>query len=131
MKRLLMIAFALAGSMSLAIAPASAAPASSFIASCQARGAYAICDAAGTAGNHPVTIVMHVRAVPRQSVSGAWAITCSEGLGAGSKSASFHGRTPINRILRHPYRHPDSCVVSADAQLSRHGHLHIWLTYTS
>jgi hypothetical protein len=101
------------------------------IASCRAQGDFAICDAAGNARHHPVTILVHVRATPRQSVLVSWDITCSKGLGAGSSSGQFRSGTPVNRKLHHPYTHPDSCIVSAGAQLSGSGHLHVWLTYTS
>jgi hypothetical protein len=112
---------------------ASAAPvgASRQIASCRAQGEFAICDAAGNARHQPVTIVVHVRATPRQSVSVAWDITCSKGLGAGGSSGQFHSGTPVNRKLHHPYAHPDSCIVSADAQLASGGNLRVWLSYTS
>jgi hypothetical protein len=35
---------------------------------------------------------------------------------------------PLTRTVHMPYRRPDFCSVSADAQLSNGGHLHIWLT---
>lgn len=133
MKSLLTVGAMVAASIGLMASPALASPAAGArtIASCKAQGEYAICDAAGTARHHPVTIVLHVRAYPRQSVQGAWSIVCSRGFSAGSSSGQFNGGTPINRTLHHPYRHPDSCIVSADGQLSHGGHLHLWLTYRS
>jgi hypothetical protein len=134
--RLLSLGFAAAASIALTAGAASAAPAAPAsaprqIASCRAQGDFAICDAAGDARHQPVTIVVHVRATPRQGVSVAWDITCSKGLGAGGSSGQFNSGTPVNRKLHHPYAHPDSCIVSADAQLSRGGHVHLWLTYRS
>jgi hypothetical protein len=131
--RLLSLGFAAAASIALTAGAASAAPASAprQIASCRAQGDFAICDAVGDARHQPVTIVVHVRATPRQGVSVAWDITCSKGLGAGGSSGQFNSGTPVNRKLHHPYAHPDSCIVSADAQLSRGGHVHLWLTYRS
>ena len=131
-KRLAVLLIAIAAAAGLE-APALAAPASTSrqIASCTAQGDFAICDASGTARHHPVAIYLHVRANPHQSVSGAWDITCAKGTGAGGSSGSFSGGTPINRRLHHPYKHPDYCIVSAHGQLARHGHLHLWLTYTS
>jgi hypothetical protein len=134
MNRLLIIVFALAASMTLlATSPASASSRRHpiRIASCRARGDFATCVAAGNARHHPLRIVLHVRSNPRQSVSGAWAMTCTKGTGAGGTHGQFHSGTPINKPLRKPYRHPDSCSVSADGQLARHGSLHIWLTYTN
>lgn len=133
MKRLLGLALATAASIALMAGSASAAPASHArqIASCRAQGDFAICDAAGNARHQPVTIVVHVRASPRQSVLVSWDITCSKGFGAGSSSGQFNSGTPVNRKLHHPYAHPDNCIVSADAQLSSGRSLHLWLTYTS
>jgi len=130
LKRLL-VALAIAAPIALLVAPASAAPASIQIGSCRAHGQFATCVASGNARHHPVTIVMHVKSVPDQSVSGAWSMTCAKGFGAGSSSGRYNSRTPINRILHKPYLHPDNCIVSADGQLAHGGSLHIWLTYTS
>ncbi|HUZ53451.1 MAG TPA: hypothetical protein VMU94_13115 [Streptosporangiaceae bacterium] len=133
MKRLLTLVLAMAGLFALLQGPALASPAGAGrrIAACTAQGQFAICDAAGNARHHPVTIVVHVRATPVQSVFVAWDITCAKGSGAGSSSGHFRSGTPVNRKLHHPYKHPDNCIVSADAQLARGGHLHLWLTYTS
>jgi hypothetical protein len=99
-------------------------------ASCHASGDYATCVAAGTA-KRPLVIRVHVSASPRQPVYVAWSDTCSKGFGAGSKSGHFTTTTPIHRKIRHPYRRPDSCIVSADGQLQNGGnHIHIWLTAT-
>lgn len=97
-------------------------------AQCRAHGAYAICGADGTV-NNPVKLFVHVRAKPSQSVTGAWDVSCSKGLSAAGKSGTFSGRTTLTKRLRMPYRHPDQCIVSADAQLSKdHGSIHLWLT---
>lgn len=132
MNRLLIIVTGLIASMALlATIPAAAASHSIRIAGCRARGEFATCVAGGNARHHPLKIVLHVRSDPKQSVSGAWDMTCAKGSGAGSTHGSFHSGTPINRALRKPYRHPDSCIVSADGQLKRRGMLHLWLTYTN
>lgn len=73
---------------------------------------------------------MHVSASPSQEVLVSWDLTCSEGLGAGGKSGQFNARTTVNRVINHPYKRPDSCVVSAGARLSGSGNLLVWLTYT-
>jgi len=95
-------------------------------ASCHAQGDYAICDASGTTW-HPLAVVLHVASSPGQRVSGAWDVTCSKGLGAGSRSGQFSGTTPFKKTLRLNYRRPDSCIVSADAQLGTGGSLRIRL----
>jgi hypothetical protein len=101
------------------------------ISSCRSNGGFATCVTGGTARHDPGTIVVHVTAVPNQSVSVAWSMTCDRGLSASSNSGEFSTGTPINRAVRHSLRHPDSCIVSADGQLSHSGRLHVWLTYTS
>ena len=112
----------------LAAAPASAAtkPHQVTFASCHAQGDFAICDAAGTTW-HPLSVVLHVTSSPGQHVSGYWDVTCSKGYGAGSKSGSFSGTTPLKRTLKLNYRRPDSCIVSADAQLGTGGSVRVRL----
>jgi hypothetical protein len=95
-------------------------------ASCHAQGQYAICDASGTT-YHPLSVVLHVTSSPGQHVSGAWDVSCSKGLGAGSESGNFSGRTPYRKTLRLNYRRPDSCIVSADAQLGTGGSVRVRL----
>lgn len=95
--------------------------------SCSAEGDYAICDAA-TTFNEPVILAVTVTSSPGQKVTGYWTDTCSYGTGAGSDSGSFSETTPFTRVIGHPYSHPDSCIVSADAQLSGSGSLHITLS---
>jgi hypothetical protein len=99
---------------------------------CRARGDFAICVAGGSV-NHPSSIHVHVTANPAQRVTGSWSVVCSRGFGAGSKSGNFHGRAgatshPLTVPVKMPYKHPDNCTASADAQLSSHGRLHVWIT---
>ena len=37
------------------------------------------------------------------------------------------GDDPFKRTVKMPYRRPDSCTVSADAQLGTGGKLHVWI----
>ena len=90
------------------------------IGSCSAQGQFATCVASGTA-NRPITITVTVTASPNQSVFVAWDAVCSLGTGAGSSSGSFTATTPVTRAISHPYYQPDSCIVSADAQLQAGG----------
>ena len=108
-----------------------AASASTTFASCSAQGDFATCVAVGTA-NSPVTITVTVTSSPDQDVfRGSWDTTCSEGLSAGGSSGSFTAQTPVTRTISHPYQHPDSCIVSADAQLQAGGNsVHISLSYS-
>ena len=85
-------------------------------------GDFATVIASGTA-KRPAVLYARVTSRPRQRVTGNWTIVCSKGLGAGSKSGSFAGRTPIQKRLRFPMRRPDSCTVSAGASLDRSGRI--------
>jgi hypothetical protein len=94
---------------------------------CSARGDFATCVASGSV-NKPTVIYAHVYASPNQHVSGAWSMTCTKGTGAGSKSGTMSGTTPLRHTLRMPYVHPDSCSVAADAQLSNRGTINVTIT---
>jgi hypothetical protein len=109
------------------------------IAHASVTGDYATTVATGHA-SRPLTIDVLVYTKPSQRVHMAWTMTCKRGLGAGSKSGSFDRSTiPLSITggtsptgvhlpwtihgLRMPMRRPDSCIVSADAQLQRGGRL--------
>jgi hypothetical protein len=128
MKRLITIVVAAAASFAVLTTPAFAATVHK-AGSCRAQGDFATCVTSGTA-DHPATIRVHVSATSSQNVTISWDMTCTKGLGAGGKSGQFTAHTPVSRVIHHPYAHPDSCIVSADAQLSAIGHLHVWVTYT-
>jgi hypothetical protein len=127
--RLTLAAAPLAALTLAASAPALASSAGHVhrVGSCTAQGDYAVCDASGSI-NHPRNIHIHVSASPDQHVSVYWDVTCSKGTGAGGKHGSFSGTTTLRRAVRMPYARPDSCVVSADAQLSSAGRLRVWIT---
>jgi prevent-host-death family protein len=132
MKRIIQRSLALpaAAGLLLAAGSASAATASRAYraASCTATGDYAICDAAGNA-TAPRRIFVHVTSAPDQSALISWDVVCSKGDGAGSKSGQFTASTPVRQLIPHPYVFPDSCVVSAGAQLSNGGNLEVWISY--
>jgi hypothetical protein len=90
------------------------------IGSCTAQGDFATCVASGTADG-PATLTVTVTSSPDQQVYVAWSDVCAEGTGAGSSSGSFTAQTPVSRNISHPYSRPDSCTVSADAQLQAGG----------
>ncbi len=85
-----------------------------------ARGDYAVATASGNV-DRPARLWVKVKARPSQSVDVYWLVVCSKGLGAGSRDGDFTAVTPVKRVMRMPYRHPDSCTVSASAQLSGPG----------
>ena len=97
------------------------------IASCRASGAQASCTVTGTI-RHPTIIRAHATARPAQHVTVRWSMTCISGKATGTASGSFTARTPVSRILPHPFRHPRSCTVTATTRLAKTGHLHAWLT---
>ena len=97
------------------------------IASGRASGDYAIAQATGEAKS-PRTIKLRVTATPSQRVSVAWTMVCVEGMGAGSKSGQFEATAPLTRALRKPSSRPDSCTVSANAQLSESGKVVVRIT---
>jgi hypothetical protein len=112
------------------IGAASAAGASTGIGSCSAQGDYATCAAGGTA-TKPVTLTVSVTSSPDQDVYVAWTDVCSQGTGSGSKSGSFTAETPVTRTVSHPYSQPDSCILSAAAQLQADGNsINVSLSYS-
>jgi hypothetical protein len=100
--------------------------------SCTARGQYAICVASGNA-TRPSTIRVHVRTNASQWMRVYWDVVCSKGTGAGSASGHFNvydrANTTVAKNISHPYRHPDSCTIAADAQLNRGSYLQVSNTY--
>jgi Ricin-type beta-trefoil lectin domain len=111
-------------------ASTAAASASTGFGSCSAQGDFATCIASGTA-TRPITIMVSVSASPDQDVYVSWSAVCSQGTGAGSSSGSFTARTPVSRVISHPYYQPDSCDVAAGAQLQAGGNsIHVSLTYS-
>jgi hypothetical protein len=116
------------GTMLAGMTAASAAPAAS--GTCSAQGGYAVCDAV-TTFTKPVSLSIAVSASPSQQVSVYWDVTCTYGDGAGSSSGNFTATAPVTRAISHPYSRPDSCDVSADAQLSGSGNLSIRLGSSS
>jgi hypothetical protein len=100
-----------------------------YAGACTAHGQFATCVAGGT-DTRPATLYVTARTHNHQRLTVFWDVVCSKGLSAGSKSGQFTARSPIVlHVLKHPYRHPDSCIVSADAQISTGNYLHIQLSY--
>jgi hypothetical protein len=110
------------------------------IGSASAAGDYATTIATGTATRpRTIEIVIYTSSTQR-GIDVAWNIVCTRGLGAGSKSGQFttgtYGKAPpsptggrgwwtIKGPLKMPMAHPDSCIVSADAQLSGSGSIKV------
>jgi hypothetical protein len=101
------------------------------LARCTARGRYAICDASGTTRSNPHSIRVHVKSShPGEQVYVSWDVTCAKGYGAGSRTGSKMAITTLNKKIKHPYKHPDNCIVSAGAQLQNGGSwVEVYITY--
>lgn len=126
MRRLITV-IALAASAALVGGPALAAGGHARTATCRASGAQATCTTTATI-RHPGVIRAHAIARPAQHVTVTWWMTCKSGKSSRSAMGSFTAKTPVSKILRHPFRHPASCKVTATTKLARKGHLHAWLT---
>jgi len=103
-----------------AVAATAIAASAGTIGSCSAQGDFADCDASGTA-NHPLTITITVTSSPDESVSVFWDTVCSQGTGAGTSSGNFTAKTPVTKVISHPYHQPDSCDVGVAGGLNGTG----------
>jgi hypothetical protein len=93
----------------------------------RSSGDFAIAQASGDVDN-PGKIRLRVSASPSQKVEATWMVVCSKGLGAsGSKDGQFKARAPLSKTLKLPMSNPDSCTVSANAQLSDSGKVTVTL----
>ena len=127
MRRLISV-IALAASAALVAGPALAAGApATTVAACRASGAQASCTITATI-RHPGVIRAHATSRPAQHVTVTWSMTCTSGKSSQSAMGSFTAKTPVSRILPHPFRHPSSCKVTTTTKLAKTGHLHAWLT---
>lgn len=122
MMKLKLVSTCLAASVLVAASAAGAVkvPGAKFGKPAKASGEFAIAQASGTTRD-PSKIFAKVTSKPRQQVSGAYSVVCSKGFGAGTKSGSIKGRTPLVRRLRLPMGNPDSCTAAANAQLQDGG----------
>jgi hypothetical protein len=91
------------------------------IASQHASGDYADTVVSGAVDHPEQQIAVRVTAIPNQHVTGNWNIVCSKGYGAGSKSGSFSGQTPLVHAMTLPMSSPDSCTAAGGAQLDKGG----------
>jgi hypothetical protein len=101
------------------------------VGSCSASGELAGCSVQADP-RHPVSIVLHVRATPRQKVDVIWDVLCSKGSGSADRSATYTARTPVNHSLPQGFSRPDDCLISANA--NAHNtlamlHIKAWVTY--
>jgi hypothetical protein len=94
-----------------------------------ANGSYSIASLTVTVEN-PGALWIRVKARPNQSVTANWDIFCQSGDEFTSRGSSTEGRTPLLRRIHIPQRFPDSCDISALAQLGGSGSITlIFLAY--
>ena len=100
--------------------PNAASPSATVVATGHASGEYAIAQASGTASN-PSRLALDLAATPAQSAKVSWTLVCQEsGGGVGSKSGQSTLQLPTTSTLPLPAP-SESCIVSANAQLSGSG----------
>jgi hypothetical protein len=95
--------------------------------SCQSSGEFAACTASGTV-SHPLSIEIHVTAVPGQKIFGNWALTCEKGKQGRSRRGDLPKQAPLTKSLHLPFTAPDSCVLASMAQLRKTGSIQVALT---
>jgi hypothetical protein len=95
--------------------------------SCQSSGKYAACTASGSVDN-PLSIEIHVTAVPGQKIFGNWALTCEKGKQGRSRRGDLPKRAPAVVALHLPFTDPNSCVLASMAQLRKTGSIKVALT---
>ncbi|MEJ7786413.1 MAG: hypothetical protein WKF96_16540 [Solirubrobacteraceae bacterium] len=81
-----------------------------------ASGEFAIAQTSGTIDS-PEVIRVRVKTTPEQSVLVSYTLVCSTGASAGTDSGQFSAKTPVDRKIDVPNGKPDSCMVSANAQM--------------
>lgn len=85
-----------------------------------ASGEAAIAQTTGTLRS-PEIIRVRVKTEPPLNASVSYTLVCATGASAGSDSGQFTAASPIDRKIAIPNGKPDSCDVSANAQLEAGG----------
>jgi hypothetical protein len=88
----------------------------------RARGDFAVTSASGSV-DEPRRLWVKVRARPNQGVHVTWIVTCSRAGDSGSRDGDFNATTPVRRLVKMPYRRPDSCTFAGSARLDDSGRL--------
>lgn len=96
------------------------------ITSCIVRGDQPKCVVTGHVSD-PVSINLHITAIPRQHFRGSESVTCSSaGHGAGSFGL-LSGRTPFREQLFGRWR-GGSCSATVTAKVRKSGTFRVWIT---
>lgn len=83
-------------------------------------GKFATAAANGTATT-PDLVLLSIKATPRQKVQATWSLTCSNGTRAGTEDGLRNIQSPVAMPLKRPIKDSQSCVVAANAQLTKSG----------
>jgi hypothetical protein len=83
-------------------------------------GKFATAAANGTVKT-PELVLLSIKATPPQKVQATWTLTCTNGKRAGTEEGLRNLESPVSMPLRRPVKGSESCVVSANAQLTKSG----------
>jgi hypothetical protein len=83
-------------------------------------GKFATAAASGTVKT-PELVLLSIKATPPQKVQATWSLTCTNGKRAGTEDGLRNLRSPVSMPLRRPVKNSQSCVVAANAQLTKSG----------
>ena len=83
-------------------------------------GKFATAAANGTVKT-PELVLLSIKATPPQKVQATWSLTCTDGERAGTEDGLRNLESPVSMPLKRPVKDSQSCVVSANAQLTKSG----------
>ncbi len=83
-------------------------------------GKFATAAANGTVKT-PELVLLSIKATPPQKVQATWSLTCTNGERAGTEDGLRNLESPVSMPLRRPVKDSESCVVAANAQLTKSG----------
>ena len=69
----------------------------------------------------PGAVKMKITPDPRHTTHAAWTVACRRGRSADTSSDRFTVRRSVTRSMNRPLTNPDSCEVSASAQMVKSG----------
>ena len=70
---------------------------------------------------NPGAIKMKITADPEHTTHAAWTVACRKGRSAKTSADRFTVRRPVTKSMNRPFTNPDSCEVSASAQMVKRG----------
>ena len=73
----------------------------------------------------PGAIKMKVTPDPEQTTHAAWTVACRKGRRADTSADRFTVRREVTRSMHRPFTNPDTCEVSASAQIVKRGKIEV------